>query len=71
MALTTEDAISTANGDPQRISTHDPIERFEEDLLGRSNFARLLARALVEYPQASSLVVALYTVTGAQVRPRR
>jgi predicted KAP-like P-loop ATPase len=37
-----------------------PISVKAEDRLGRSDFARMLARALVERPQASSFVVALY-----------
>lgn len=37
-----------------------PISVATEDRLGRSAFARMLARALVEHPQASSFVVALY-----------
>jgi len=57
--------VSTSNGDPPPRSSHDPIKRFEEDQLGRSGFARLLARALVEYPEASSLVVALYGDWGS------
>lgn len=53
------------NENQPRRSGHDPIESFEEDRLGRSNFARLLARALVEYPEESSLVVALYGDWGS------
>lgn len=57
--------VPAPNGDPRCRSGHDPIERFEDDQLGRSGFACLLARALVEYPEASSLVVALYGDWGS------
>src|SRR5215208_2268005 len=60
-----QDAVPTAKGDRPYRSGHDPIEHFEEDRLGWSDFARLLARALVEYPEASSLVVALYGDWGS------
>ena len=46
-------------------SSHDPIEHLGEDRLGRSDFALLLARALSEYPEARSMVVALYGDVGS------
>jgi predicted KAP-like P-loop ATPase len=42
-----------------------PISVAAEDRLGRSGFARMLARALVERPQATSFVVALYGGWGS------
>lgn len=53
-------------GEPTRSSfTLEPIKSAEEDLLDRVGFSKLLARALAEYPQQSSLVVALYGDWGA------
>jgi predicted KAP-like P-loop ATPase len=37
-----------------------PIETASEDRLGRSGFARILARALVKRSESSSVVLALY-----------
>ena len=42
-----------------------PIDVAAEDRLGRSGFAHMLARALVERPQATSVVVALYGGWGS------
>lgn len=45
--------------------THNPISSSSEDRLGRAAFARVLGRALVEYPETGSLVVALYGDWGS------
>jgi hypothetical protein len=45
--------------------THDPIKSSAKDRLGRAAFARVLGRALVEYPDTGSLVVALYGDWGS------
>lgn len=52
-------------GGAEGRSSHDPIEHLGEDRLGRSDFALLLARALSEYPEARSMVVALYGDVGS------
>lgn len=43
----------------------EPARSRGEDRLGRAQFATLLARALVDYPEAGSLVVALYGPWGS------
>jgi len=45
--------------------SHDPIEHLEDDRLGRSDFSRLLAKALAESPERRSMVVALYGDWGS------
>jgi hypothetical protein len=42
-----------------------PVRSREEDLLGRARFATILAQAFVAYPEADSLVVALYGPWGS------
>ncbi|MDP9439439.1 MAG: KAP family NTPase [Actinomycetota bacterium] len=44
---------------------HDPIERSDDDRLGRKDFAQLLAKALAGSPERRSMVVALYGDWGS------
>lgn len=46
-------------------SEHDPIDDFSEDRLGRTDFAKLLARSLAGTSERSSVVVALYGDWGS------
>jgi hypothetical protein len=57
---------------PARVSggrvptlSDEPIHSREEDRLGRAAYAPILARALIEYPETSSLVVTLYSDWGS------
>ena len=55
------------DGDRENLIDVDdrPIYAAADDRLERSGFARMLARALVERPQATSFVVALYGGWGS------
>lgn len=46
-------------------SVHDPIQDYDEDKLGRGEFARLLASALAFTPESNSIVSAVYGEYGS------
>jgi len=63
--MTPEESTARVGDGRAHALGDEPINSREEDRLGRSTFAEVLARALIEYPEASSLVVALYGDWGS------